>query len=99
MDILIRSPPRPPPACPLEVSGFFRFGFVLLRALRARAVDAGRRMACMARWVLVVGALGLLPVGAHAGEPPKERPPFFGHIANTKENSALSMDCEGDPFG
>lgn len=51
------------------------------------------------RWVLVVGSLGLLVVKAYAAEPKRERLPFFGHIANAKENSALSMDCEGDPLG
>lgn len=51
----------------------------------------------MARWAFFVGALGLAIRAA--GEPTKETLPYFGHLANAKENSALSMECDGDPLG
>jgi hypothetical protein len=52
----------------------------------------------MGRWFVVVCVLLAAP-RSEAADPPRESLPFFGHIASPQENSALSMDCDGDPLG
>ena len=51
----------------------------------------------MRHWASLVAAL-TFAIPASGGEGMDESLPFFGHIANAKGNSALSMDCDGDPL-
>ncbi len=48
-------------------------------------------------WLSLVATVGLVLAADGAG-PERETLPFFVHIANSRDNSALSMECEGDPL-
>ncbi len=52
-------------------------------------------------WTWLLCGVAFVATGDRAGAQQRKREalPFFGHIANAKENSALSMDCDGDPLG